>query len=79
MRSRFLSDSRNLLSGWGNPVLAVPRDNSLDVHGIQFLERAALAFHDKEVDDQTSKKVAGSKDIAVSKIDGRGDERREEC
>lgn len=53
-----------------HPLGALPRQNVLEIHGVDLLEGAALAFNDEEVDDEGADKVAGSKDVAIS-IQGR--------
>lgn len=51
------------------PLGASPRLDVLQVHGVNFLKTATLAFNDEEVDNQTSNKVASSKDVTVQEID----------
>lgn len=49
-----------------HPLRALPRKDMLEIHGVDLFESAALAFNNEEVDDDSSHKVASSKDIAIS-------------
>jgi hypothetical protein len=68
MGSCFFPDSADFFWRWSDPVLALPRNHSLNVHGIKFLQCAALSLHDEEIDYQSAEKVASRKDVSVSKV-----------
>lgn len=44
------------------------------VHGVDFLEGAALGFVDEEVHDKDADEAAASEDVAVGVVNGTGDE-----
>ena len=64
--ARLSADVGHVLRGRGNPFGALPRLDMLEIHGIDLLEGATLAFNDEEVDDEGANKVAGSEDVAIS-------------
>ena len=72
-------DPRDLFGRRGDPLGALPRPDPREVHGVNLLESAALAFHDKEVDQQHTDQVAACEHIAVQEVDVASDEGREEC
>ena len=49
----------------------------MNVHGVELLESPALAFDDEEEDYQSAEDVAASEDIAITEVNGGGDERGE--
>ena len=59
-------------------MLAVPRLDAEDVHGVDLLQAAALALAQEEVDDDGAGETAPREDVAVAVVDARGDEGREE-
>lgn len=65
-------------AGWGLPAGALPGSNVQDVHGVDFLEGAALGFVDEEEDDEDTGKAASGEDVAVGEVDRAGDEGGEE-
>lgn len=60
------------------PFGALPWLDVQDVHGVNFLEGAALVLTQEEVDDEGAGEVAGSEDVAVAVVDVGCDERSEE-
>jgi hypothetical protein len=69
---------RQFLSLRRRPVLAIPRLDTEDVHGVDFLEAAALALAQEEVDDDGAGETATCEDVAVAVVDAGGDEGGEE-
>lgn len=49
-----------------------------DIHGVDLLERPALALHYEEIDHQASEYVAAGEDVAVAEVDVADDEGCEE-
>ena len=63
---------------WSLPLGALPGRNVQDIHGVDFLEGAALGLVDEEVDGDDTGEAAAGEDVAVGKVDGVGDEGGEE-
>ena len=59
-------------------VLALPRDDIVDVHPVELLEGTAATFDDEEIDDEDGDEQTARKDIPVGEVDLVGDERGEE-
>jgi hypothetical protein len=57
---------------------ALPRFDTEQIHGIDFLEGAALPLDDEEVDDEATEDVGSREDVAVAEVDGASDEGGEE-
>lgn len=60
------------------PLRTLPGRNMQDVHGVDFLEGAALGLVDEEVDGDDAREAAAGEDVAVGEVDGAGDEGGEE-
>lgn len=65
----LLADSGHFLGRRWLPLGTLHRADVLKVHSVDLLECAALAFNDKEVDQQATKNVAACKDVTVTEID----------
>jgi hypothetical protein len=78
LRTGFPPTPRHLLSRWRNPLGTLPRLDSVEIHGVNFLKSTTLPFDNEEVDDKTRDGVAASEDVAVAEVDGFGDEGCEE-
>jgi hypothetical protein len=74
----LLPDPAHLLLTGRDPLGALHRGDLFNIHGIELLEGAALAFNDEKVDDEGGDEVAGGEDVAVAEVDGFGDEWGEE-
>lgn len=61
-----------------HPVSALTWWHMHDVHGVDFFETASAGLAEEEVHDNGAEEVASSEYVAVSVIDGSGDERSEE-
>lgn len=58
---------------------ALPRGDALEVHGVNLLEGSALTLDDEEVDEDGGDEVAPGEHVAVTEVDGLGDEGGEEA
>jgi hypothetical protein len=70
---------RQILARRRVPVLALPRRDAQDVHGVDFLERAAVGLAHEEIHDDRAGETAAREDVAVAVVDGGGDVRCEEA
>lgn len=78
MRAGLPPNPGDLLRRRRNPLGGFPRRNLLNVHGIQLLERAALALENEEVHQQAANDVAPREHISVSEVNRAGNEGGEE-
>src|SRR5690242_687980 len=57
-----------------HPVLALPRLDAEDIHGVDLLQTSALRLADEEVYNNCTGEAAPCKHVPVAVIDGGGDE-----
>lgn len=62
----------------GHPGSTLPGLDVQHVHGVDFLEGAALGLVDEEIHDEDADEAATGEDVAVGIVDGAGDEGCEE-
>ena len=60
------------------PLGTLPRLYTAHVHGINLLERTTLRLADKEINEDSTSKAHGRKDVAVPEVDRTSDEWRKE-